>query len=59
MALVLTRKVGEAVLVRRPGEDGVMRTMRLYVVAVEGNVVRLAFDGPRELEVVREELTAE
>jgi carbon storage regulator CsrA len=51
MALVLTRRPGEAVLLRREG-----RQVRVYVVSVEANVVRLAFDAPREIEILREEL---
>ena len=52
MSLVLTRRPGEAIVFIT--KDGSQR--RLYVVAVEGNTVRLAIDVPKEIQVVREEL---
>lgn len=52
MSLILTRKVGEAIISIDP--DGTTR--RLYVVAIEGNTVRLAIDAPSETKIVREEL---
>lgn len=59
MALVLTRRPGEAIILRRRGVDGVMRTMRLYVVSIEGNVVRLSIDAIPEVQIIREELLEE
>jgi carbon storage regulator CsrA len=56
MSLVLTRKSGEALIFRRTLPDGTVHESRLYVVAVQGNTVRLAIDAPPEVEVVREEL---
>lgn len=56
MALVLTRRPGEAIIMRRRGPDGEVRQARLYVVAIEGNVVRLALDARPDVEIVREEL---
>lgn len=46
--LVLTRRSGEAVHI---GDDIVVR-----VLGVNGNQVRLGFDVPKEINVVREEL---
>lgn len=57
MALVLTRRPGEAVIFTRVGADGVLRSARLYVISVAGNVVRLALDGPADMKILREELT--
>lgn len=59
MALVLTRRPGEAIIARRKGEDGMTRTLRVYVVAVEGNVVRLALEAVSDIQIIREELLAE
>jgi len=50
-SLVLTRRPGEAVVLRRNG-----RQARIYVVSVEANVVRLAFEAERDVEIMREEL---
>jgi carbon storage regulator CsrA len=52
VSLVITRRPGEAVVLR--SSDG--QTRRVYVVSIEGNVVRLAFDAPRESKILREEL---
>ena len=52
MSLVITRRPGEAIV--SIGPDGQLR--RLYVVAIEGNVVRLALDAPRDVRLYREEL---
>ena len=46
--LVLGRKVGDEVLI---GEN-----VRLVVIAIRGNQVRLGFDAPREVPVRRSEL---
>jgi carbon storage regulator len=46
--LVLSRKVGEEIVIGG--------TIRLRVVAVQGNQVRLGFDAPREVAIKREEL---
>ncbi|OZB41162.1 MAG: carbon storage regulator [Alishewanella sp. 34-51-39] len=46
--LVLTRRTGEAVHI---GEDIVVR-----VLGVKGNQVRLGFDVPKSINVVRDEL---
>lgn len=58
MALVLTRKPGEAVIFRRRKPDGETQAGRLYVIAVEGNTVRLAIEALPDVEIVREELVA-
>jgi carbon storage regulator len=45
------------VLSRKPGERIVIgRSMVLTVVEISGNRVRLAFEGPREITVHREEI---
>jgi carbon storage regulator CsrA len=59
MALVLTRRPGEAILVRRVGLDGVLRTVRLFIISVDGNVVRLSLEAPPEVAIIREELLLE
>jgi carbon storage regulator len=52
MSLVLTRRSGEAIIIRTP--EGGLR--RIYVVGIEGNTVRLAIDAPDNVEIIREEL---
>lgn len=51
MALVITRRPGEAIVVRCDGW-----TSRIYVVSIEGNVVRLAIEAPSDHKILREEL---
>jgi carbon storage regulator len=46
--LVLSRKVGEEIII---GDD-----VRVRVVAVQGNQVRLGFVAPREVSIQREEI---
>lgn len=46
--LVLSRKVGETVVI---GEQ-----IRVTVVAVQGNQVRLGFSAPQDVRIFREEL---
>lgn len=52
MSLVLTRKVGQALVITGGG----IPPRRLYIVSVEGNTVRLAIDAPAQVNIVREEL---
>lgn len=49
--LVLTRKPGEAIEIG----DGI----RLIVVAVRGNTVKLGVEAPRHVRIVRQELEIE
>jgi len=49
--LVLSRKVGEEIII----SDNI----RVTVVAVRGNQVRLGFTAPREVSIQREELLRE
>jgi carbon storage regulator len=49
--LVLSRKLGEAIILDRK--------IRVVVVGVRGNVVRLGVEAPEEIEVLREELVGE
>jgi carbon storage regulator len=46
--LVLSRKLGEEIVI---GEN-----IRLTVVAIRGNYIRLGFKAPRDVSIVREEL---
>ena len=46
--LILTRRIGEAVTI---GDN-----IRVIVLGVKGNQVRLGFEAPREVEVNREEV---
>lgn len=46
--LILTRRVGETIVV---GDD-----IRLTVVSVNGNQVRIGIDAPRDIAVHREEI---
>ncbi|MDY0397187.1 carbon storage regulator CsrA [Desulfuromonas thiophila] len=46
--LVLTRKLGEGILI---GED-----IRLQIVEIKGNTVRLGIDAPRHKKIYRQEL---
>ena len=46
--LILTRKLDEAILI---GDD-----IRITVVEIQGDKVRLGIEAPRELSVLREEL---
>jgi carbon storage regulator len=48
--LVLSRKVGEQIIIND--------NIRVTVIAVRGNQVRLGFTAPREVSIQREELTA-
>lgn len=48
--LVLTRKEGERILI---GDD-----VRITVVRVTGNQVRIGIEAPREMPVYREEIVA-
>lgn len=48
--LCLTRRAGQAVLI---GDD-----IRLVVTKIGGGQVKLAFDAPKDIKVLREELTA-
>lgn len=48
MCLVLTRKVGEEVVIGN--------NVRICVVSVEGRRVRLSFDAPRNVEINRAEV---
>jgi carbon storage regulator len=48
MALVLTRKIGEEIVIGG--------TIRVKVADIRGSRVRLAIDAPRELEVQRLEI---
>lgn len=49
MALVLTRKVGENLIVRVGGHEG-----KISIRLVDRNYVKLAFEG--DIEVVRQEI---
>ena len=46
--LVLTRRLGEAITI---GEN-----IKIVVVDIDGNQVKLGIDAPREVEIYREEL---
>jgi carbon storage regulator len=48
--LVLSRKVGEEIVI---GED-----IRVRIVAIQGNQIRLGFEAPRDVPIRREELLA-
>lgn len=50
--LVLTRKIGEEIVIN----DG---EIRISVVQIRGNRVRLAIDAPQSVLIRRQELTAE
>jgi carbon storage regulator len=47
--LVLSRRQGESVLI-----DG---GIKIVIVEIRGNVIRLGIDAPEETRIVREELT--
>lgn len=54
--LVLGRKAGERVRVSFPGNDGKPQTLVLTVVKVQGDRVRVGFEGPAAIRVERDEL---
>jgi carbon storage regulator len=51
--LVLSRKRNEQIVLHLPEQ-----TIRIQVVAVEGNRVRIGIEAPQEVKVTREELVA-
>lgn len=51
--LVLTRRTDEEVVIRAGDKE-----ITLIVVTVWGNRVRLAFEAPREVEILRSELVS-
>ena len=46
--LVLTRRLGESITI---GED-----VKIIIVEIDGNQVKLGIEAPREIEIYREEL---
>ncbi len=52
--LVLSRKQNEQIVVTLPNQ-----TIRIRVVSVEGNRVRLGIEAPPDVKITREELLAE
>jgi carbon storage regulator len=50
MSLVLNRKTGQSIVINRP-------RIKVKIVSVNGNSVRLAIDAPRHINIAREELT--
>lgn len=50
MSLVLTRRIGESILI---GDSIVVR-----IAAINGTQVRVAIDAPAEIKILREELQA-
>lgn len=55
MALILTRKTGESIILKL--EDG--RQIKVTLSEIRRNQARIAFDAPLEIEILREELTDE
>ena len=53
--LVLTRRVGEEVVIRLPGGE----VLRVKVALVEGCKVRLGFTAPQEVKIYRKEVDEE
>jgi carbon storage regulator len=49
--LVLTRRIGECILIGGPGD-----TIIVTVLQIKGNQVRLGFEASRDIPIVREEL---
>jgi carbon storage regulator len=50
--LVLSRKIGEQVIIG----DGVRLSIRVRVIAIQGNRVRLGFVAPDDVSICREEI---
>ena len=48
MALVLTRRLGESVLI---GDD-----IKVTIVSSQGNQVKVAFEAPKDVVILRQEL---
>ncbi len=59
MALVLTRKAGESILIGSPStKDGSM-PIRIVISEVRGGKVRVAIEAPNGIQILREELLVE
>ena len=53
--LGLTRRVNESILIYTPGGD----VIRVVLAQIRGDKVRLAFEAPQEVAIVRQELLAD
>lgn len=56
MTLILARKVNERLLVHCTGQTP--QTLRVVVTEIADGRVKLGFDGPKTIRVIREELVA-
>ena len=50
MALVLTRRIGESIIIGKDGE------IKVTILALRGNQIRIGIDAPPEVAVNREEI---
>lgn len=50
--LLLSRKTGERIIITLPSGE----TISLFIVEIRGDQVRLSFDAPRSISIVRSEI---
>lgn len=52
--LVLTRKVGDKIVIEVPGREPIL----IMLARIDGNQARIGVEAPRDYRILREEVTA-